>query len=138
MPGGIDRTEQAELAQALKEIIFLERELESSKIDLALKSDFNLMDAFRLFDSRGYNFLSAEDLVHGLHNALDFTQFSQDDIYLLLRRADRLGRGRIDFHEFGEVFLPHSQEYAALVTDRPDYYIRRGCDVAHFFTCETR
>lgn len=38
----------------LKEIVFLEREVESAKIDLALKSDFNLKDAFRMFDSKQY------------------------------------------------------------------------------------
>lgn len=43
-------SDYADLVNLLKEIIFLEREVESSKIDLALKSDFNLKDAFRLFD----------------------------------------------------------------------------------------
>lgn len=29
-----------------------ERDLEQHKIELALKSDFNLVDAFRMFDTR--------------------------------------------------------------------------------------
>jgi hypothetical protein len=52
MPMGLDRSEQGELINVLREIVFLEREVESAKIDLALKSDFNLKDAFRMFDSR--------------------------------------------------------------------------------------
>jgi hypothetical protein len=40
----------------LKEIIFMERELESAKIELSLKPDFNLLDAFKIIDveSKGY------------------------------------------------------------------------------------
>jgi hypothetical protein len=37
----------------LKDNIFLERELESAKIEAALKPDFNLLDAFKIFDTRG-------------------------------------------------------------------------------------
>jgi hypothetical protein len=40
----------------LKEIIFIERELESAKIELSLKPDFNLLDAFKIIDmeNKGY------------------------------------------------------------------------------------
>ena len=34
----------------LKEIIFMERELESAKIELSLKPDFNLLDSFKIID----------------------------------------------------------------------------------------
>ena len=51
--GGFDRIEQAEFAKVLKDNIFLERELESAKIEAALKPDFNLLDAFKIFDTRG-------------------------------------------------------------------------------------
>lgn len=44
------RNEVEETYKLLKDIIFLERELESSKIELTLKPDFNLLDAFRLLD----------------------------------------------------------------------------------------
>ena len=45
-----DRIELEEVVKALKEIIFAERELESAKIELALKSDFNIVDAFKMMD----------------------------------------------------------------------------------------
>ena len=46
----IDRVELEEFIKALKEIIFAEREVESTKIELALKSDFNIIDAFKMLD----------------------------------------------------------------------------------------
>ena len=33
--------------------MFIEREVESAKIELALKSDFNLYDMFKMFDMKG-------------------------------------------------------------------------------------
>jgi len=42
----------------IKEIVFIEREVESAKIDLALKTDFNLVDAFRLFDSKHLRYIT--------------------------------------------------------------------------------
>lgn len=33
-----------------KDYIFLERELESAKVELSLKPDFNLLDAFKMID----------------------------------------------------------------------------------------
>lgn len=43
-------------ANALREHVLLERELEDAKVNLAIKPDFNLFDAFKIFDlnSNGY------------------------------------------------------------------------------------
>ena len=39
-----------ETVRALREYIELENKLENAKINLALRYDFNLFDAFRVFD----------------------------------------------------------------------------------------
>ena len=54
-----DRIELEEFTRILKDIVFSEREVESAKIELALKSDFNLIDAFRLFDTKGLGIFKA-------------------------------------------------------------------------------
>lgn len=41
-----NRMELEEFIKSIKDIIFAEREVESAKIELALKSDFNIVDAF--------------------------------------------------------------------------------------------
>lgn len=92
----------------MKEVIFVERDIESAKIDLALKSDFNLVDAFRIFDMRGLGFITSQELVDGLRMNLDFGEFCPDDIYMFFKRYDRSGRGRITFAEFSEAILPFS------------------------------
>jgi Ca2+-binding EF-hand superfamily protein len=45
-----DSLEKSEAAKFLKDTIYIERELETAKIDLSLKPDFNLLDSFRLLD----------------------------------------------------------------------------------------
>ena len=52
-PRKFDRVELEEFTRIMKDIVFSEREVESAKIELALKSDFNLLDAFRMFDFKG-------------------------------------------------------------------------------------
>ncbi len=42
--------EEDALVNGLRDIISLERELESTKVTLTNKPDFNLHDAFRIFD----------------------------------------------------------------------------------------
>jgi len=55
-----------EFVRAMKDIVFAEREVESAKIELALKSDFNIVDAFKMFDRRGIGAISQTDIKEGL------------------------------------------------------------------------
>ena len=71
--GSYDRIEQSEFAKVLKDNIFLERELESARIEAALKNDFNLLDAFKIFDSRGTGNISVQDVINSLRETLGFT-----------------------------------------------------------------
>ena len=42
--------EKEQLMQLLRKMINADRELQNIKTELSVKSDFNLLDAFRLFD----------------------------------------------------------------------------------------
>jgi len=70
LAGKFDRVEQEQLSNIFKDLVFLEREVESAKIEVALKSDFNLMDAFRLFDQAGRGFITQHDFTEGLRRNL--------------------------------------------------------------------
>ena len=108
----------------------MERELEGAKIEAALKPDFNLLDCFKIFDTRGHGNVSVQDVILTLKDSLGFSEFSHDDVYLLFRRNDTNNDGKLNFQEFSNVLLPVAKEYAALLTDRPDFYMSRGVPIS--------
>ena len=122
----------------MKDIIFSEREVESAKIELALKSDFNIVDKFNMFDMRGGGAVTQQDLKDGLTQNLGFMEFSNDDIFMMMRRFDKANTGMLTFKDFNNMILPFSREYASLVTDRSDYYSRRSRDASTYFNSDTR
>ena len=68
-------------------MIALDREIESNKCDLALRVDFNLFDAFKLFDIYSKGSINSSELEEGL-NTLGIYPSSKE-LYLLLRRFDK-------------------------------------------------
>jgi Ca2+-binding EF-hand superfamily protein len=93
----VSRHDQHHLADCLKAIIFLEKDLEAAKVNLALKHDFNTIDAFRLFDRNNLGCVTPEDLMEGLRFNLHFADFHHDDILMLMKKVDRNRIGRITF-----------------------------------------
>lgn len=62
-----------------------------------MKPDFNLLDAFKIFDSRGIGNVSVQDIITALKENLGFHEFSHDDVYLLFRRHDKNSDGKLNF-----------------------------------------
>ena len=73
-----------------------------------------------------------------LRDNIGFDSFTHDDVYLLFRRNDHNSDGKLNFTEFSNLMLPVSKEYAALRTDRPDFYMSRGVPPSQFFNHDTR
>lgn len=44
--------------------------LERAKIQLTMRPDFNLIDAFRIFDIAGRGWITAQQILDGLHEGL--------------------------------------------------------------------
>jgi hypothetical protein len=44
----------------------MEKTIELLKIDLSLRADFNLIDAFRVFDQQGKGWITSEEIQTGL------------------------------------------------------------------------
>jgi len=79
--------EEDQLVRALKEQIDLDKDLESIKIDLALRRDFNLLDTFKFFDLEGLGSIGKRELKNGLNELSIFP--TTDELYLVLRKFDR-------------------------------------------------
>jgi Ca2+-binding EF-hand superfamily protein len=109
--------EEDELAQNLRTIISLERNIEREKINLAERPDFNLFDAFKIFDSSSRGYVTITDLKLGLHDMGLYT--AMEEIDLFLQRYDTNGDRRLTFTEFAKAFESHDQYFAAMVSRRP-------------------
>ena len=83
-----DFTGQAGITRLIKEIVYIEREIESAKIDLALMTDFNIGDAFRIFDVNNFREFSKQNLTGGLKINLGLTDFNEDDINRFFNKID--------------------------------------------------
>ena len=73
----------------------LEKELETAKIALVNRSDFNLEDAFRIFDTNSNRQLTHSELKYGLNDIGVFP--SSADIDLYIKRYDSNHDGRLTF-----------------------------------------
>jgi len=127
--------EEDQLARALKEQIDLERDQEDNKNQLALRSDFNLLDAFRFFDidSRGY--ITKNELKEGFNYFGVFP--TSDECYLIFRKFDTDNDGLLRYAEFSDIFNPKSAEYLSILSDRiPSYLDSHKLSLA--FSYETK
>ena len=109
--------EEDQLVNGLRDFIALERELESAKVALTLKPDFNLHDAFRIFDQSHYGQISVADVRDGLAAIGVFPTSEEADLFF--KRYDADGSLRINFHEFSEAFLSQDSYYQHMLNRRP-------------------
>lgn len=112
--------EENELVNSLRDMIMLERELESNKVSLALKSDFNLTDAFKIFDRDFRGSISIHDLRDGLSAIGVFP--TSEEVELFVTRYDSSHDRRLSAREFEAAFLAHDHYYASMVSRRPSNY----------------
>jgi Ca2+-binding EF-hand superfamily protein len=79
----------------IRDLIRFENELDRSKTDLALRSDYNIEDAFRMFELDGRGYLTDIDLKYGL-NSLDIFP-TLEEIKLVFRRYDLANSGVLKY-----------------------------------------
>jgi hypothetical protein len=123
--------DEDELVRALREQISLERELENAKIQLAQTPDFNILDAFRIFDLDSRGSISITDLRVGLNEIGVYPD--SEELALYFKRYDADADGRLRFSEFSDSFTPIDNYYAGLLNRRTSndirgrYYSRDDC-----------
>ena len=115
--------QEDELVHAMKELCNLEQEIESNKIQLAHKSDFNIVDAFQIFDVPRYGQVDVHQLQAGLNAIGIYPTFDECD--LLITRYDKSGDRRLSISEFEKMFLAHDAYYAGMVSRRGSNYVPR-------------
>lgn len=107
---------ERQMVEVFRQQLELERMLEKAKVDLTLRTDFNLIDAFRVFDTQGKGWISATELKEAL---TIFNIFAQpDDIQFFIKRYDKDEDNRIRYSEFCDAFLPIDSFHASLLAKK--------------------
>ena len=130
-PAKMEWFEEEELARALYEMMCAETDLELMKRQLAMESDFNLHDCFRMFDLQGTGSVTRR-LFEEVMNLLKLFPTSLE-IELSMFRYDTSMDGRLSFQEFKELILPYDENYRDLVLRRPPYCSDLDCARLSFF-----
>ena len=127
--------EEDELARALYEIMMAETDLEIMKRQLAMESDFNIQDVFRMFD-----FIESGEITRRqfeeVFNLLKLFPTSLE-VELAMFRYDKDMDGRLNFNEFRDAILPADTNYRDLVLRRPSYCSKMDCARLSFFLDST-
>lgn len=109
--------ETSNLVSTLMELLNLSRDLESLKMELAICSEFNLMDAFSIFDEEGSGSCSPEQFVEKLV-FIGAAVPERRYIDIFFKRYNKKNDGRLKYSEFMNAICPLNESYTAMVIQR--------------------
>ena len=108
--------EEEELAESLKKLIHLENRLEAAKESLALRPNFTIHDAFKIFDFSAYGRVGTIDVKDAY--ASYGIPISLEEARLIVSRYDRDRDEVLRFDEFSDMFFPVDSVAGAALDDR--------------------
>jgi hypothetical protein len=108
--------EEDQFISCLKEMCNLEQEMEQAKTSLVNRSDYNLPDAFSIFDPSRRGVIGVNDIREGL-SAIGVYP-TGEEIELFVTRYDKNCDRRLNFNEFAEAFCPLDGYYAHMLNKR--------------------
>ena len=100
--------EKKQFNDFLKKLMEVESNIENAKTDLVNNPDFNVEEAFKLFDKNDKAYITEEDLKNGL-NSLGLNPTDQD-VRLLMKRFDLQKSGKINYADFFDMIVPFNPE----------------------------
>lgn len=112
--------------------------LERKRRELALRSDFNMCDIYKLLIDlkEGKRGVDCEDLYATMTENLELV-ITKDEVFILFYKLDRDGDGVLNYSEVTDCFMPRENEYAVLINSRGGFY-GEETDTKAFFEPETR
>lgn len=108
--------DEDELVNGLRQLIQNESDTEREKTSLALKSDFNMTDAFGIFDRNRDGAIDSYELREGLASIGVFP--TQDELDLFVKRYDTTGDRRLNMREFSDAFVAIDPYYGNMMERR--------------------
>lgn len=117
-------SEESELVNIFFQQISLERDLNTAKKDVALCSDFTLLDAFQMFDINDIGYVGEFDLED------TFVELgirpTREELTLLFKHYSSLNNRRLTYSEFSKLFSPKELEYSRILSNRIPFNVSRN------------
>ena len=114
--GEVNKNTENQFINYIKEAMDCENEIEAFKSSLASVNDFNVEDAFRIFEFEGRGYLDKDDLKYGL-NLLNVPA-TLNEINLLFKRFNIHSKGVIEYSDFFDVLVPFDKNIRFMVENR--------------------
>ena len=83
---------------------------------MVIQKDFNIIDLFSIFDINERGHLIPSEFEAGLHHLKIFA--SKEEVYLMTRRYDKLGNGKLRYNDFEAIFMPLEKHYRNILAKR--------------------
>ena len=96
--------------------IDLDIQLDSIKKNLASKDDFNLVDAFKFFDSENKGWVNSLEFFNGLKNI--GLKINTSDVMYFIKKYDRNESGRLKYSDFCDALIPLETSSAKILCKR--------------------
>lgn len=108
-----DIRERRIILDIFSEFLRFEKDIEREKIELTLREDYNLIDAFGILDRESKGYITPVELREAL-NELGL-KCNIDEIHLVFEKFNLLQDGMLRYSEFSEAMMPLDQHYARLL-----------------------
>jgi len=90
--------------------------VEKAKVDLSLKTDFNLIDAFRMFDPTGTG-QASHQVIRQVLAEINLC-CKEEELLLFMQRFDKDRDNHLRYSEFCDAFLPIDSFHASLLAKK--------------------
>ena len=99
-------------------MITVSRRLEAARMDLACHVDFNIMEAFSIFDTDGKGFCTIDEFHNKFKNIAPEKNPTFTEVELLFKRHNRSGDGQLKYSEFMHAISPLTNDYSDMLNQR--------------------
>lgn len=123
-PNGPEEFQGAkDLAQAFCDICEIEGTLERNRRELALRSDFNMRDLYKLLVNlkEGKRGVDCDDLFAAITGNLELV-ITKDEVFIIFYKLDKDADGYLNYGEVCDCFVPREPDYAFLINSRGGFY----------------
>lgn len=109
---------QDNLISAFQDLIQDEQIIEEKKIELALRSDFSLIDMFEILNHYKIKGSESKILISEIFKVCNLKNISREDIMVIMKKYDSNQDGYVNFLDFSSILLPKTHQFRQIMENK--------------------